>query len=80
MDAYTFVDSMRQETIHALPIIVIPLMFLFVYGILEYLSARSYAKELEKRKYKRNLSINATEWTKSELERIDKQSCKTNNY
>lgn len=68
MDAYTFVESMRQETIHVLPIVGIPLMLMLIYAVLEYLSSRSYAKELNARKYKRSASVSAIEWTKSELE------------
>lgn len=68
MTAYTFVESMRQETIRVLPIIVIPLMIAFIFAVLECLSSRSYAKELDDRKYKRNVSASAIEWTKSDLE------------
>lgn len=68
MTAYTFVESMRQETVHVLPIIAIPLTLLFIYTVLTYLSERSYEKETEKRKYKRNLSLSTTTQTKVELE------------
>lgn len=79
MDARTFVASMRQETIHVLLIIIIPLMLLFIYAVLECLSARSYAKELNDRKYKHNLLLTTPALTKVDLERISKQSCKMNN-
>ena len=59
---------MRQETISALPIIVSPLMLLFIYTVLAYLSERSNKKEIEKRKYKRNVLMNASSLTKSGLE------------
>lgn len=68
MDAYTFVESMRQETIHILPIIIIPVMIVFIFAVLECLSSRSYAKELNDRKYKRSLTISATALTKADLE------------
>ena len=68
MTAYTFVESMRQETISALPIIVSPLTLLFIYIVLAYLSERSYEKEIEKRKYKRNLTLSTTTRTKVDLE------------
>ena len=68
MTAHTFVESMRQETIRVLPIVVIPLMLLFIYTVLTYLSERSYEKEIEKRKYKRNLTLSTTTRTKVDLE------------
>lgn len=68
MTAYTFVESMRQEMISILPIITIPLMLLFIYTVLTYLSERSYEKETEKRKYKRNVLMNASSLTKVDLE------------
>lgn len=68
MTAYTFAESMRQEMIRVLPIIVIPLMFLFVYTVLAYMSERSCEKEIETRKYKRNLSLSTSSLTKVELE------------
>lgn len=68
MTAYTFVESMRQEMISILPIITIPLMLLFIYTVLTYLSERSYEKETEKRKYKRNLSLSTSSLTKVDLE------------
>ena len=68
MTAYTFVESMRQEMIGILPIIVSPLTLLFIYTVLAYLSERSNAKEIEKRKYKRNLTLSATARTKVDLE------------
>lgn len=68
MNAYTFVESMRQEMISILPIIAIPLTLLFIYTFLTYLSERSYEKETEKRNYKRNLSLSTTTRTKVELE------------
>lgn len=68
MTAYTFVESMRQETIRVLPIIIIPLMIAFIFAVLECLSSRSYAKELNKYKYKRNSTLSTTIRTKVELE------------
>lgn len=68
MTAYTFVESMRHEMISVLPIITIPLMILFIYTVLTYLSERSYEKEIEKRKYKRNVLMNASSLTKVDLE------------
>lgn len=68
MTAHTFVESMRQEMIRVLPIVVIPLMLLFIYTVLTYLSERSYEKEIEKRKYKRNLTLSTTTRTKVDLE------------
>ena len=68
MTAYTFVESMRQETVHALSIIAIPLMLLFIYAVLACLSERSLEKEIETRKYKRNLSLSTTARTKVDLE------------
>lgn len=68
MTAYTFVESMRQETIRVLPIIIIPLTLLFTDTVLTYLSERSYEKEIEKRKYKRNVLTNASSLTKVDLE------------
>lgn len=68
MTAYTFVESMRQEMISILPIITIPLTLLFIYAVLTYLSERSYEKETEKRKYKRNLSLSTSSLTKVDLE------------
>lgn len=68
MTAYTFVESMRQEMISILPIITTPLTLLFIYTVLTYLSERSYEKEIEKRKYKRNLSLSTSSLTKADLE------------
>ena len=63
MTAHMFVEAMRQE---------------FIFAVLECLSSRSYAKELNARKYKRTLMAKTTP-TKVDLERISKQSCKMNN-
>lgn len=79
MSAYTFVESTRQETIRVLPIVIIPLMILFIFAVLECLSAKSYAKAFEERKYKRDSLLTATTLAKVDLERISKQSCKMNN-
>lgn len=68
MTAYTFVESMRQETIRVLPIIIIPLMIAFIFAVLECLSSRSYAKELNKYRYKRNSTLSTTIRTKVDLE------------
>lgn len=68
MTAHTFVESMRQETIRVLPIIIIPLTLLFIYTVLAYLSERSDEKEIEKCKYKRNLPLSTTARTKVDLE------------
>lgn len=78
MTAHMFVEAMRQETTRVLPIIIIPLMIAFICAVLECLSSRSYAKELNTRKYKRTLMAKTTP-TKVDLERISKQSCKMNN-
>ena len=68
MTAYTFVESMRHEMISVLPIIAIPLTLLFIYTVLTYLSERSYEKETEKRKYKRNSLMDISSLTKVDLE------------
>ena len=68
MTAHTFVESMRQEMIRILPIVVSPLTLLFIYAVLAYLSERSHKKEIAKRKYKRNLTLSATTRTKVDLE------------
>ena len=68
MTAHMFVETMRQEMISILPIITIPLTLLFIYTVLTYLSERSYEKETEKRKYKRNVLMNASSLTKVDLE------------
>lgn len=68
MDAYTFVESMRQETIRVLPIIIIPLMIAFIFAVLECLSSRSHAKEFANRKYKHNSLLATTALTKVDLE------------
>ena len=68
MTPHVFVESMRQETIRVLPIIAIPLMLLFIDMVLAYLSERSHEKEIEKRKYKRSLSVSTTVRTKVDLE------------
>lgn len=68
MTAHTFVESMRQETIRMLPIIIIPLMIAFIFAVLECLSSRSYAKELNKYRYKRNSTLSTSSLTKVELE------------
>ena len=68
MTAYTFVESMRQETIRVLPIIIIPLMIAFIFAVLECLSSRSYAKELNKYRYKRNSTLSTSSLTKVDLE------------
>lgn len=68
MTAYTFVESMRQETIRVLPIIIIPLMIACIFAVLECLSSRSHAKELNKYRYKRNLTLSTTIRTKVDLE------------
>lgn len=68
MTAYTFVESMRQETIRVLPVIIIPLMIAFIFAVLECLSSISYAKELNKYRYKRNSTLSTTIRTKVDLE------------
>lgn len=72
MTAHTFVESMRQEMISVLQIIAIPLMILFmilfIYAVLACLSERSYEKETEKRKYKRNSLMSTLDLTKVDLE------------
>lgn len=68
MTAHTFVESMRQETVHVLSIIAIPLTLLFIYTFLTYLSERSYEKELNKYRHKRNSTLSTTIRTKVDLE------------
>lgn len=68
MTPHVFVERMQQETTHAMPILIFFTTILVVYGVLAYLSERSYEKETEKRKYERNLSLRTTVRTKVELE------------
>lgn len=68
MTVHVFVEPMRHEMINVLPIITIPLTLLFIHAFLTYLSERSYEKEIEKRKYKRNLLLSMTAQTKVDLE------------
>ena len=51
-----------------MPILIFFTAILFVYAMLAYLSERSYEKEIEKRKYKRNLPLSTTAQTKVDLE------------
>lgn len=67
MTPHVFVERMQQETTHATPILIFFTTILVVYGVLAYLSERSYEKETEKRKYERNLSLRTTVRTKVEL-------------
>lgn len=67
MTPHVFVERMQQETTHAMPILIFFTTILVVYGVLAYLSERSYEKETEKRKYERNLSLRTTVRTKVEL-------------
>lgn len=68
MTPHVFAERMQQETTHAMPILIFFTTILVVYGVLAYLSERSYEKEIERRKYKRNLSLRTTVRTKVELE------------
>lgn len=68
MTPHVFVERMQQETTHAAPILIFFTTILVVYAVLAYLSERSYAKELNDRKYKRNLTLSTTTRTKVELE------------
>ena len=68
MTVHVFVESMRHEMISALPIIIIPLMIACIFAVLECLSSRSHAKELNKYRYKRNSTLSATIRTKVDLE------------
>lgn len=68
MTVHVFVDRMQQETIRLMPILIFAIAVLFTSSILTYLSERSYEKEIEKRKYKRNLALSAAAQTKVDLE------------
>lgn len=68
MTPHVFVERMQQETTHAAPILIFFTTILVVYTVLTYLSERSYEKETEKRKYKRNLSLSTSSLTKVDLE------------
>ena len=68
MTPRVFVERMQQETTHTMPILIFFTTILVVYGVLAYLSERSYEKEIERRKYKRNLSLRTTVRTKVDLE------------
>lgn len=68
MTPRVFVERMQQETTHAMPVLIFFTTILVVYGVLAYLSERSYEKEIERRKYERNLSLRTTVRTKVDLE------------
>ena len=68
MTPHVFVERMQQETIRIMPILIFFTVVLFVCAALTCLSERSYAKEIERHKYKRNLSLNTTTQTKVDLE------------
>lgn len=68
MTPHVFVERMLQETTHAAPILIFFTTILVVYAVLAYLSERSYEKETERRKYKRNLALRTTVRTKADLE------------
>lgn len=68
MTPHVFVERMQQETAHVMPILIFFTAILFVHAMLAYLSERSYEKEIEKRKYKRNLPLSTTAQTKVDLE------------
>lgn len=68
MTSCVFVERMQQEITHAMPILIFFTTILVVYGVLAYLSERSYEKEIERRKYERNLSLRTTVRTKVDLE------------
>ena len=68
MITHTFVESMRHTTFHLLPIILIPFVILILSATITYLSEQADEKEIEKRKYKRNLPLSTTAQTKVDLE------------
>ena len=68
MITHTFVESMRRTTFHLLPIILIPFVILILSATITYLSEQADEKEIEKRKYKRNLPLSTTAQTKVDLE------------
>lgn len=68
MMTYEFVDRLRHETFHILPIALIPFVVLILSAMITYLSERADEKEIEKRKYKRNLALSTAAQTKVDLE------------
>lgn len=68
MITYEFVDRMRHTTFDMLPLMLIPFVSLILSATITYLSERADEKELEKRKYKRNLLLSMTVQTKVDLE------------
>lgn len=68
MTPRVIIERYSQEMIRLTPILIFFTVSLFVYAILAYLSERSYEKEIEKRKYKRNLPLSTTAQTKVDLE------------
>ena len=51
-----------------LPLMLIPFVSLILSATITYLSERADEKEIEKRKYKRNLTLSTTAQTKADLE------------
>ena len=68
MTAHVIIERYSQEMIRLMPILIFFTVSLFVCVILAYLSERSYEKEIETRKYKRNLLLSMTAQTKVDLE------------
>lgn len=68
MTPRVIIERYSQEMIRLTPILIFFTVSLFMYTILAYLSERSYEKEIEKRKYKRNLLLSTTAQTKVDLE------------
>lgn len=68
MTPRVIIERYSQEMIRLTPILIFFTVSLFVYTILAYLSERSYKKEIEKRKYKRNLPLSTAAQTKVDLE------------
>jgi hypothetical protein len=68
MTLCVLIERYSQEMIRLTSILIFFTVSLFVYTILAYLSERSHEKEIEKRKYKRNLLLSMTAQTKVDLE------------
>lgn len=68
MMTYEFVDRMRHATFDMLPLMLIPFVSLILSAMITYLSELADEKEIEKRKYKRNLLLSMTAQTKVDLE------------
>lgn len=68
MITHEFVERMRQEMIHVSPVILISFIIVILSTTITYLLERADEKEIEKRKYKRNLRLSTAAQTKVELE------------